>query len=188
MMLRGIVLVLCMFVSFTYAQADKTKSQPAPQPAAPAPAPVKEKAAVQGSTKVLAGSITSIDPEKKIVSVKVKSGTYPVSVEEKTTILAGGQPATFADIKKGDKVHIEYQKASNGQRVAVRVNAPAPRPAARTAAQAAPKEPTAAAPKTQPATPAKPDAKTAVVPMIKGDTAAAAKPAAKTVEPAPVKK
>jgi len=209
-MLRGIIVVLCMVVSLTFAQQDQTKTQTAPPPAAPAlapAAPAKGKPVVvaQGPTKVLAGSIASIDQEKKVLSIKVNSGTYPVSLDEKTVVLAGNQPAAFADLKKGEKVHIEYQKASNGQRIAVRVNAPALKPAAPKAAAAPKKE--AAAPKAEPATPAKsevkaaaapaaktdstiakPAARATAAPAVKADTSAAAKPAAKPADPAPAKK
>jgi hypothetical protein len=190
-MFRDIIVVLSMVVSFTFAQQDQTKTQTVPQPAAApaAVAPVKEKASpsLHGPAKILAGSIVSINLEKRVVSVKVKSGTYPISIDEKTVVLAGGQPAAFADLKKGDEMHVEYQKVSKGQRVAVRVTIPALKTAPKAAAQAAPKK-EAVAPKAAPATPANPEAKAAVLPVIKADTAAAAKPAAKTLEPTPVKK
>jgi hypothetical protein len=189
-----IVLALCGIVSFTFAQPEQGKNQPAPQATAPAaPAPVKEKTAVteRGVAKVMAGPITGINSEKKTISIKVKSGTYTVSIDEKTVLLAGDKQIAIADLKQGDRVHVEYQKLSNGQRKAVHVTAPAAKPALEAKAQPAPKQETAAPAKAeQPAPAVKPDVKTgaAAAPKTeaKADTAAA-QPAAKAKEASPAK-
>jgi hypothetical protein len=204
-----IVLALCSIVSFTFAQPGQAKNQPAPQAAATAaPAPVKEKPAVteRGVAKVMAGPITGIDSEKKTISIKVKSGTYAVSIDEKTVVLAGDKQIAIADLKQGDRVHVEYQKLSNGQRKAVHINVPAAKSAAVVKSQPAPKQEAAVpAQKAEPvkpnpapapakaenaANPAKVDVKTgaAVAPKTeaKADTAAA-QPAAKAKEASPVK-
>jgi pyruvate dehydrogenase E2 component (dihydrolipoamide acetyltransferase) len=206
MMRFTIVLVLCCIVSFTFAQPGQAKNQPAPQAAAPAAsAPVKEKPAIaeRGVAKVMAGPITGIDSEKKTISIKVKSGTYAVSIDEKTVVLAGDKQIAVADLKQGDRVHVEYQKLSNGQRKAVHINAPAAQSAPVVKSQPAPRQ-EAAAPKAEatpapakavtkanPApAPAKVDVKTgaAAAPKTeaKADTAAA-QPAAKAKEASPVK-
>jgi FlaG/FlaF family flagellin (archaellin) len=119
----SIVLAICSIVSFTFAQSEPAKSPPSKQTSAPVePAPVKAKAIEQGVEKVLAGVIANVNKEKKTVSIKVKSGDYAVSFDEKTILRAGEKQITFADLKPGDWVHIDYLKISDGERKAVKVD------------------------------------------------------------------
>ena len=156
-----ILLVVFSLVSFTFAQSEPAKSPPSKQTAAQVePAPVKAKAIEQGVAKVLAGVIANVNKEKKTISIKVKSHDYSVSCDEKTFLRAGEKQITFADLKRGDLVHIDYQKFSDGERKAVKVDN-------RTL-------------KTKPETKVQPDAK-------KDATAPKAESASPKAEPAPAK-
>ncbi len=157
MIRHSITLALCMAATWAFAQGDQPQGPQASQKtalAAPAPVKAKKKTVQEGVAKVLAGEVTTVNPDKKTISIKVKSGNYPVSVEENTTLSAGGKQITFEEIKQGDRVHVDYQKYSNGERKATNINdmtaATKPAPKAKTASKQK-----ASASKTKPAVPAK---------------------------------
>jgi len=117
-----IVFALCGFVSLAMAQSEQTKTTPVKQAVAPVESShVKAKAAQKSVEKVLAGVIVKINQEKKTISVKVKSGDYSISIDEKTVLRSRENQISFADLKKGDQVHIDYEKLSTGERMAVKV-------------------------------------------------------------------
>lgn len=84
-----------------------------------------EKTAVsQGKaiSKVLGGIISIIDNDKKIITVKIKSGNYPILIDNKTGIVAGNNKISFANLKIGDRVTINYKRLPDGKRVAGNIN------------------------------------------------------------------
>jgi len=89
-----VVLVLVAFVSASMAQ---------PKPATTA-APTEKLAKFRGT-------IEKIDEAAKTIEVKGKK-TEPLtfSTDEKTKIMMGGKEASFAELKKGQYVIVEYRK------------------------------------------------------------------------------
>jgi Domain of unknown function (DUF5666) len=123
MMRSAIILLVGSLVSFTFAQSESARNPLPKQSTAPVePAPVKVKAIEHGVEKVLAGVIANVNKEKKTISIKVKSGDYTVSFDEKTILRAGEKQITFDDLKQGDWVHMDYSRFADGERKAVRVD------------------------------------------------------------------
>jgi ribosomal protein S1 len=102
--------------------------------------------------KQVTGSVTAVDAKANTLTVKGKKGDVAVSTDAKTTVMAGKDKKTLADVKAGDKVTVKYTEA-DGKNVAKSVSiapakaeekkapaaAPAPAPAQKPAAAPAKK-------------------------------------------------
>jgi len=112
----GVCTLFCM-MTLLWAQPAKIQPTAAADPAAAKAAVVEDR----GVEKVLAGVIVSVDPAKKSITIKVKSGDYPVSITPATTITAKNTALTAADLKPGDYVSVNYRRFNNGDRKAERI-------------------------------------------------------------------
>lgn len=113
-----------LFCATIFAQTkEEKKTTPAKEPA-PAKTEVKKslKAEDKGVSKIMGGTIVAIDNAKNIITVRLKSGDYPVTIGQKTDITGKGNKISMADLNKGDYVTINYLRFKNGERIAERVN------------------------------------------------------------------
>ncbi len=133
-----IYLSVLLFSASAFAAVNAKKDQAAPEKKTQQPAKTEAKAKAQpvkkqtqakvqkpvdkGVEKILGGTITTVDAAKKTVTVKVKSGEYPVSVETSTALVAGTDKISFAELKAGNYVTVKYLRFTNGSRKAVHVN------------------------------------------------------------------
>ena len=76
----------------------------------------------KGVAKLMGGTIVAVDAAKKTITVRLKSNNYPVSIMPQTELLAKDNKISFADLKKGDRVTVNYLKFKNGERKAEKVN------------------------------------------------------------------
>ena len=156
----AIVLSLVLMFAFTAvtfatekaaAPAEKKEAAPAKKEAAPAKKAAK---------KEVTGEVTAVDAKANTLTVKGKKGDVTVSTDDKTTVVAGKDKKTLADVKAGDKVKVKYTEAE-GKNTATKVEimaAPAKKEpkAEKKAATPEKKEAApAAAPAPAPAAPAK---------------------------------
>jgi hypothetical protein len=108
------------------AQAPAKPAAPAPAPAkpaataAPAPAPAK--------VEKFSGTIDNVDEMAKAIVVKSKKEEKAFAVDDKTKISKGKDTISFADLKKGMSVSVEYTKAGD-KMTAVSIKAAAPKAA-----------------------------------------------------------
>ena len=146
----AIVLSLVLMFAFTAVTfADEKAAAPAEKKAAHAMKAVK---------KQVTGEVTAVDAKANTLTVKGKKGDVMVSTDDKTTVMAGKDKKTLADVKAGDKVTVNYTEA-DGKNVAAKVAikaAPAKKEekkekAAAPAEKAAPAPAAAPAPKAAPA-------------------------------------
>jgi hypothetical protein len=106
----------------------ETKAAARKPAAAKISAPVKTvakkepKAEDKGVAKFMGGTIVGVDAAKKTITVRLKSNNYPVSIVPKTELVAKHNKISFADLKKGDYVTINYLKFKNGERKAEKIN------------------------------------------------------------------
>ncbi len=138
MILLVALFTLVAFVSGVMAQQKAAPAKPAATPA-PAPAPA-EKVKVEK----FSGAIEKVDDMAKAVEVKGKvkkeEKSLTFATDDKTKITKGKDALTFADLKKGMNVSVEYQKAGDKMTaVAIKVAAPKAAPK-KEAAKEAPKE------------------------------------------------
>ena len=66
------------------------------------------------------GEVTAVDAKANTVTVKSARKEVTVSLDDKTSIKAGKEKKTLADLKAGDKVHVSYTEA-DGKSVAKRI-------------------------------------------------------------------
>ena len=141
----AIVLSLVLMFAFTAVTfaADKEAATAEKKSAA------AEKKAVK---KQVTGEVTAVDATANTLTVKGKKGDVMLSTDDKTTVMAGKEKKTLADVKAGDNVTVNYTEA-DGKNVAHKVaikaapakkaekkeKAAAPAPAAAPAAAPAPK-------------------------------------------------
>ncbi len=108
--------------------APKQKTQPAKKQVQDKTPPVKQQTQVKqkpvdkGVEKILGGHLTAVDAAKNTITVHVKSGDYPVSVDAATVLVAGNDKISFADLKTGNRVTVKYLRFRNGGRKALHVN------------------------------------------------------------------
>jgi hypothetical protein len=128
-MKKMIVLVAVLtMVAFAFGAMAQQKTTPAP--AKPAPAPKLEK---------FSGTIATIDAMAKTFDVKATVTVKGKKVEkvmtfatdEKTKITKGKETKTFADLKAGMGVTVEYNKVAD-KNIAVTVKIAVPKPAPKT--------------------------------------------------------
>ena len=95
------------------AAVEQTQSTPAVEQKEET-APVKKESSKR--TQVT-GNILAIDEAGKSLTVKGRKGEVVLSIEDKTSIKAGKDSKTFADLKTGDKVTVRYVE-SDGKKIA----------------------------------------------------------------------
>ena len=154
-MKKTIAIVLSLVLMFAFTAVTFAAEKAA------APAEKKEAApAKKAAKKQVTGEVTAVDAKANTLTVKGKKGDVMVSTDDKTTIMAGKDKKTLADVKAGDKVTVKYTEAE-GKNTATKVEimaAPAKKEpkAEKKAATPEKKEATpAAAPAPAPAAPAK---------------------------------
>jgi len=119
------ILTLVAFVSGVMAQPKPAPEKPA---AAPAPAP-KPGAPEKPKLEKFSGAIEKIDAMAKAIDVKGKvkkeDKTLTFATDDKTKITRGKDKLSFADLKKGMNVSVEYQKVGDKMTaVAIKVAVP----------------------------------------------------------------
>ena len=120
---RVVACILVFSIALTAQTEGKKRAAPT-KAAVPAKATAKEakKPQDQGVAKILGGRIVAIDNAKKTITVKVKSGEYPVAIDQKTVLTGKGNAISMADLKKGDYVTVNYLRFRDGSRTAETVN------------------------------------------------------------------
>jgi uncharacterized alpha/beta hydrolase family protein len=123
MILLVVMLTLVAFVSGVMAQQKPAPEKPA---ATPAPAP---KPAAPAKLEKFSGAIEKVDEMAKAIEVKGKvkkeEKTLTFATDDKTKITKGKDTLSFADLKKGMHVSVEYQKVGDKMTaVAIKVAAP----------------------------------------------------------------
>lgn len=92
----------------------------------PATAKTAEKKEVKvedkGVPKIMGGMIVAVDATKNLITVRVKSKDYTVSITPQTALVAKDNKISFPDLKKGDYVTLNYLKFKNGERKAEKIN------------------------------------------------------------------
>jgi hypothetical protein len=122
------ILTLVAFVPGTMAQQ---KPAPAPEKAAaPAPAPKAEK------SMKFSGMIDKVDDMGKAIDIKGKvkkeEKTMTFVTDDKTKITKGKDTLSFADLKKGMSVSVDYKKDGD-KMIALAIKAAAPKAAPKAA-------------------------------------------------------
>jgi hypothetical protein len=124
MILLVVMLTLVAFVSGVMAQ-----QKPAPEKPAAAPAP---KAAAPAKLEKFSGAIDKVDEVAKAIEVKGKvkkeEKVLAFATDDKTKITKGKETLSFADLKKGMNVSVEYKK-DGGKMVAAAIKVSAPKAA-----------------------------------------------------------
>ena len=118
-------------------------------------------AAKKAVKKQVTGEVAAVDATANTLTVKGKKGDVMLSTDDKTTVMAGKEKKTLADVNVGDKVTVNYSEA-DGKNVAhkVAIKAAPAKKAEKKEKAAAPAEkkeaaPAAAAPAEKKAAPAK---------------------------------
>jgi len=65
------------------------------------------------------GEVTKIDASSNTVTVVKGAESHDFTTADKTKILINGKQATLADVKAGDKVHVDYEAANDVLKIAV---------------------------------------------------------------------
>ena len=119
------LLTLAVFVSGVMAQQNPAPAKPAGT-AAPAPAaPAAEKPA---KVEKFSGTVEKVDDATKMVEVKMKKKTMNFATDDQTKITKAGKGMSFADVKKGMHVTVEYKKEGD-KMIATAIKASAPKAA-----------------------------------------------------------
>ncbi len=122
------LLTLVAFVSGAMAQQKPAPAKPA---ATPAPAP-KPAAPEKPKLEKFSGVIETVDEMAKAIEVKGKvkkeEKTLTFATDDKTKITRGKDTLSFADLKKGMNVSVEYKKVGD-KMVAVTIKVAAPKAA-----------------------------------------------------------
>ncbi|HUL29430.1 MAG TPA: hypothetical protein VLZ03_03160 [Thermodesulfobacteriota bacterium] len=100
-MKRTMLTVMVLAISVIFVAAVMAAEQKAPAPAAATPAPSFEK---------YSGVVEKVDAAKKDFSVKNGKEEMTFSWTDKTKITEGKKDLSFADLKKGQEVSVEYTK------------------------------------------------------------------------------
>ncbi len=116
------LLTLVVFVSGVMAQQKPAPAKPAgtaaPAPAAPAPEkPMK--------MEKFSGTVEKVDEAAKVVEVKMKKKTMSFAIDDQTKISKAKKEMSFADVKKGMHVSVEYKKEGDKMMAtAIKMSAP----------------------------------------------------------------
>ncbi len=115
----AIVLSLVLMFAFTAVTFAAEKAA-APAEKKEAAAAKKAAPAKKAVKKQVTGEVTAVDAKANTLTVKGKKGDVTLSTDDKTTVMAGKDKKTLADVKAGDKVTVHYTEA-DGKNVAPRL-------------------------------------------------------------------
>jgi Cu/Ag efflux protein CusF len=116
-MKRAMLTVMALAISVIFSTAVMAAEQKAPAPSATVPASSLEK---------YSGVVERVDVAKKDFSVKSGKEEMIFSWTDKTKITEGQKTLSFADLKKGQEVSVEYKKEGN-KSVAEAISVTAPK-------------------------------------------------------------
>jgi len=116
-MKKAMLTVMVLALSVIFATAVMAVEQKAPASPAATPAPSLEK---------YSGVVERVDVVKKDFSVKSGKEEMTFSWTDKTKITEGKKTLSFADLKKGQEVSVEYKKEGN-KSVAEMISVSAPK-------------------------------------------------------------
>ena len=116
-MKKAMLTVMVLALSVIFAAAVMAVEQKAPASPAATPAPSLEK---------YSGVVERVDVAKKDFSVKSGKEEMTFSWTDKTKITEGKKTLSFADLKKGREVSVEYKKEGN-KSVAEMISVSAPK-------------------------------------------------------------
>jgi len=101
---RAMLTVMALAISVIFVAAVMAAEQKAPAPAPATPAPTFEK---------YSGVVEKVDEAKKDFSVKSGKGAMMFSWTNRTKATEGSKEFSFAELKKGQEVTVEYTKEAN---------------------------------------------------------------------------
>ncbi len=112
--MKKLVLLISVFTLVAFASAVFAQQPKTPQTPAPAPAPSKPSATPEPTkpvkTEKFSGAIAKVDEVAKSIVVKSKKVEKTFAIDENTKITKGKETLTFADLKQGMNVSVEYKK------------------------------------------------------------------------------
>jgi len=133
--MKKLILLVALLTLVAFVSGVMAQQKPAPAPVKPAAAPAKEE---KPKIEKFSGVIEKVDGVAKTIDVKGKvrkvEKTQGFATDDKTKITKGKDTLSFADLKKGMDVSVEYKKDGD-KMVAVAIKASAPK-----AAKEAPKK------------------------------------------------
>ena len=129
--MKKIIFIVALITAVAFTSGVMAQQKPAPAPAKPAttPAPAP-KAPEKPKLEKFSGAIEKVDEMAKTIVVKGKKEEKILATDDKTKITKGKKDLTFADLKKGMSVSIEYKK--EGEKMiatAIKVAGAGPAPA-----------------------------------------------------------
>ena len=101
-MKRATLTVMALAISVIFVAAVMAAEQKAPAPVTPAP-----------TFEKYSGVVEKVDAAKKDFSVKSGKGAMMFSWTDKTKATEGTKEFSFAELKKGQEVTVEYTKEGN---------------------------------------------------------------------------
>ena len=113
-----VVLVLFSVVAITASQTENSQKPLTAKTAEKKETKVEDK----GVPKIMGGTIVAVDAAKNLITIRVKSKDYTVSITPQTTLVANDNKISFPDLKKGDYVNLNYLRFKNGERKAEKIN------------------------------------------------------------------
>jgi predicted acyltransferase (DUF342 family) len=124
-MKKTFAIVLSFVLMFAFTPVEKAVKVEKTEKAAPAmkeAAPAKKETApvMKEAKKQVTGEVAAVDAKAKTLTVIGKKGNVMLSTDDKTSVMAGKDKKTLADIKAGDKVTAKYTEA-DGKNVAAHV-------------------------------------------------------------------
>jgi len=121
-MKKAIAIVLSLVLMFAFTAVTFAAEKAAAPAEKKEAAPVKKEAAPakKAAKKQVTGEVTAVDAKANTLTVKGKKGDVTVSTNDKTTVVAGKDKKTLADVKAGDKVTVKYTEA-DGKNTATKV-------------------------------------------------------------------
>jgi Cu/Ag efflux protein CusF len=122
--MKKLILLVSLITMVAFVSGAMAQPKPAPAPT-PAPAPAPEKPA---KMKTSSGTIRMVDEAAKMVDVKKGKKTMSFVIDDQTKITKAGKEISLADLKKGMRVSIEYEKEGD-RRIATTIKASSPKAA-----------------------------------------------------------
>lgn len=121
------LLALVAFTSGVMAQQAKPETAPAPAKATPAHEPGKASPLVK--VERFAGTIEKVDEVAKTIVVKSKNVENTFVIDDKTKITKGKETLSFADLKGGMNVSVNFKKDGDKMvALAIKIATPKARP------------------------------------------------------------
>lgn len=122
--MKKLILLVALITMVAFVSGAMAQPKPAPAPTlAPATAPEKPAKMEKSS-----GTIRMVDEAAKMVDVKKGKKTMSFVIDDQTTITKAGKEISLANLKKGMRVSIEYEKEGD-RRIATTIKASSPKAA-----------------------------------------------------------